>query len=109
MPQCPLPLRILWVPGRKRLVALGALLAFAAAGRAEPPLHQLDHKAPVHCLAFSDDGKLLATGCQDGTVRLIDVATGKEVRSFNTNAPVAGIVFSHDGKVLALRQTGMTM
>jgi WD40 repeat protein len=37
------------------------------------------HTAPVSCLAFAPDGKLLASGGKDGTVRLWDVTAGKEM------------------------------
>ena len=30
----------------------------------------MPHEAPVLALAFSDDGKLLATGCADGIARV---------------------------------------
>jgi hypothetical protein len=91
---------------RKRLVAFAVLLALAGPAAAEPPLHQIDQKSPAQCLAFSDDGKYLAAGCQDGTIVLTEVATGKHVRTIECGAPVAGIAFSHDGKYLATKLTG---
>src|SRR5947208_15174517 len=82
---------------------------FAPAASAEPPLGQIEHKSEVLCAAWSFDGKTLATGCQDGTIRLSDSA-GKEVRTINTGAyPVAGIAFSPDGKWVAIRQVGKTL
>src|SRR5262249_16919838 len=41
-----------------------------------------DHTQDVGCAAFSRDGKLLATGCYDKKVRVIDLATKKVVASF---------------------------
>jgi WD40 repeat protein len=46
----------------------------------EEPLRSLKgHTAPVGPLAFSPDGAVLATGADDGTVRLWDPKTGKEL------------------------------
>jgi WD40 repeat protein len=41
------------------------------------------HKGQVTAVAFSPDGKTLATGSWDFTVRLWDVATGKELANYN--------------------------
>jgi WD40 repeat protein len=58
----------------------------------------------VTSLAFSPDGKTLASGGWDDTVRLWDVTTGKELRRlFAHQALVARVAFSGDGKVLASR------
>jgi WD40 repeat protein len=40
------------------------------------------HTDPVLCLALSPDGKHLASGSRDGTARVWDVTTGKEVARF---------------------------
>jgi RNA polymerase sigma factor (sigma-70 family) len=60
-------------------------------------------KEGVISVAFSPDGKTLATGCLDGTIRLWDVATGKGRADMLTRDPeVLAVVFAPDGKWLAV-------
>ncbi|HKB04224.1 MAG TPA: protein kinase, partial [Gemmataceae bacterium] len=60
--------------------ALTHRIRLAAALRDAPrPRHALFHDARVICAVPSRDGKLLATGCEDRTVRVWDLATGERV------------------------------
>jgi len=68
------------------------------------------HTGPVFSAAFSPDGKRIATASADGTARIWDISTGKELLSVkgSTNGiddPERGnawfVAFSPDGKLLA--------
>jgi WD40 repeat protein len=55
----------------------------------------------VHRVAFSPDGKLLASACWDRTIFLRDTATGRVRRVLRGHTgPVPGIAFSPDGQAL---------
>lgn len=56
----------------------------------------------INTLAFSPDGKFLASGDNKKTIKLWDVETSQEIKSFNKHSDhVMSIAFSADGKLLA--------
>jgi RNA polymerase sigma factor (sigma-70 family) len=75
------------------------------------PLVRLEgHAGAVKAVAYSSDGKTIATGGADKTARLWDASTGKELRLFEGAAnPVESVVFSPDGKRLAAGARGGTV
>jgi parallel beta-helix repeat protein len=60
------------------------------------------HTGWVTSVAFSPDGRLLASGSRDTTIKLWDVATGREVRTLSGHTHwVWSVAFSPDGRLLA--------
>ena len=66
-------------------------------------LHRLlGHTGPVQGVAFSPDGRRIASAGHDGFVKLWDLTTGQEVLTLSRHkAEVACVAFSPNGHLLA--------
>jgi RNA polymerase sigma factor (sigma-70 family) len=61
------------------------------------------HELGVYSVAYSPDGQLLASGGPDGTIRIWEARTGRELRRCVGHADTYALLFSPNGKWLASR------
>ncbi len=57
------------------------------------------HGYGVDGVSFSPDGRLLASGSTDETVRVWDAASGEHLRTLTHPANVCGVAFGPDGRL----------
>jgi WD40 repeat protein len=97
------------------LAALLALLTAALAVPASPVQPRLllppGHQGDVVALAFSPDGKLLATGSDDHTVRVWDARTWRPLQALYTSSGernrVRAVAFGKDGTLFWAEENGV--
>ncbi len=90
------------------LVMVAVLLPLTAQEKSAGPevvFKLKGHADAVYSVAYSPDGKYLATGSLDNTIKLWELATGKEVKSYGGQPGhqkmVLSVAFSPDGQMLA--------
>ena len=94
----------------KRFRSLGATaeILLAITRNYQVPVRTLTgHSELVRSVAFSPDGSILASGSWDNTIKLWEVASGRELRTLTGHTSwVMSVAFSPDGSILASSGAG---
>jgi WD40 repeat protein len=69
----------------------------------------LPHETAVNGVAFSPDGRYLATAARNGVARLWEMASGRQVAAMAHDKPLNGLAFSPDGRYLATASNDHTV
>ncbi len=102
-------------PALAALSALTPAATLLASARNSQPDFVLDHTLKGHSgwvtgVAFSSDGRRLASGSWDQTVKFWDVPTGQELSTIGAKMKeVQAVALSHDGRWLAAENSSDTV
>jgi WD40 repeat protein len=91
-------------------ILLFLMVAVCAKAQNLETVIQQGHELSVQSLAISPDSNFVATGSRDKSIKLWEVSTGREVRSFlGHELTVSAISFTSDGKQLVSGSTDKTV
>jgi WD40 repeat protein len=73
------------------------------------PLKFAGHSSAIRSFAQTADGRRLAAGAEDGTVKIWDTETGQEVLGLNSlnRVPITALLFSPEGRLIATPERGI--
>ncbi len=100
------PMLAIWSDGSGRLIGADGRIylpgqppieAIRKGDQAIAMVRVLDHKTDVTSADFSPDGNRVVTSSWDGTVRIWDAATGREISEMNGGGSLFTTAFSPDG------------
>ena len=75
------------------------------------PVLQTGHIGAVNSACFSPDSKIIATGSRDGTAKLWEIKSAREIRTFREpfyKKNIIEVLFSPDGRYLVTRDIRRT-
>lgn len=108
----PGPVQVVRVAPDGRTVAVGTrsgMLYVLASTLAEPVGRYPIGGGRVHTVALSPDERYVASGGDDGTVRVWSVATGAMVTEWVPGGGISALAWSSDGRWLAVAADGVTL
>src|SRR5262249_52818388 len=87
------------IAGTQILLYVSAFLFFASNAYAQKPelITEEGHTSVVRCVAFSPNGRFVATGSEDKKIKLWDVQAGMEFRSLGgSGGTITSVLFLND-------------
>ena len=101
-----IPYVLALLPG---LFVLFGLCGATAHGGEKPEIFvQMGHSAIIRSLSYSPDGRYLVSASEDKTVKVWEVATGREIQSFLQNyATITAVITPDNRQILSADNKGM--